>query len=148
MKRCSHCGKDVPDYAKRCKYCENPLPDMPADPNVHQAQSFDCPACGAPLTYTGGEPVIVCSYCNNSVIAPDELRRAFAPPKSISHHPRTLSEELEQFIGEGKREKAVTLLRDRAFLLKTEAEELVRRVETGDYGDLGRLIYDTQRGRQ
>ena len=58
------------------------------------------------------------------------------------------TEEVERLVGEEKREKAVTLLRDRAFLLKTEAEELVTRVETGDYGDLGRLIYDTQRGRQ
>ena len=41
MKQCPHCGKGVPDYAKRCKYCDNPLPDVPADPDVHLAQSFN-----------------------------------------------------------------------------------------------------------
>ena len=37
--------------------------------------TFNCPTCGAPLDYDGGpETTIHCSFCNSSVVVPEELR--------------------------------------------------------------------------
>jgi len=39
--------------------------------------SFKCPACGAPLDYSGGaETTVRCPYCSNVVGVPAELRPA------------------------------------------------------------------------
>ncbi len=40
------------------------------------AQSFQCPACGAPLMPKGTASVIRCPHCHMSVIVPEELRQA------------------------------------------------------------------------
>ena len=37
-------------------------------------QTFHCPACQAPLDYDGASIIVRCSYCNSSVIVPEELR--------------------------------------------------------------------------
>ena len=38
-------------------------------------RTFGCPSCGGPLEYKGGSDLMVrCSFCNNSIIVPDELR--------------------------------------------------------------------------
>ena len=38
-------------------------------------QTFGCPSCGGPLEYrSGGDLMVRCSFCNSSVIVPDELR--------------------------------------------------------------------------
>ncbi|MEP6637157.1 MAG: hypothetical protein ABJB97_10575, partial [Acidobacteriota bacterium] len=42
-------------------------------------QTFDCPKCGAPVTYEptglpGQEARVRCQYCNSTLIVPDELR--------------------------------------------------------------------------
>lgn len=39
-------------------------------------QSFQCPACGAPLMPKGTASIIRCSHCQMSVIVPEELRQA------------------------------------------------------------------------
>ena len=39
-------------------------------------QSFQCPACGAPLLPRVNAPVISCPHCHTSVIVPEELRQA------------------------------------------------------------------------
>ena len=39
------------------------------------AQSFQCPACGAPLIPRGNVSVISCPHCLTSVIVPEELRQ-------------------------------------------------------------------------
>jgi len=39
------------------------------------AQSFQCPACGAPLIPRGNVSVISCPHCHTSVIVPEELRQ-------------------------------------------------------------------------
>jgi hypothetical protein len=45
-----------------------------------QIQVFQCPACGANLSYDGGpETSLVCEFCGTSVIVPEEMR-----PKSTS----------------------------------------------------------------
>jgi len=44
-------------------------------------QNFNCPNCGAPLDYKGGDDkTIRCPFCNNSVIVPEELRAPSATP--------------------------------------------------------------------
>lgn len=44
------------------------------------AQSFQCPACGAPLIPRGNASVISCPHCLTSVIVPEELRQHSAAP--------------------------------------------------------------------
>src|SRR5689334_24608094 len=39
-------------------------------------QSFACPSCGGALNYSGTNPTMVCTYCGNTVVVPDELRQA------------------------------------------------------------------------
>ena len=45
------------------------------------APSFNCPACGAPITLSGEyQESVPCSYCNNVVAVPELLRPAAPPP--------------------------------------------------------------------
>src|SRR5215210_4128188 len=55
--------------------------------------SFDCPSCGGPLEYNGGNDVTVrCHFCGNSVFVPQHLRapasEAFKQPATQSANPR------------------------------------------------------------
>src|SRR5512143_3709436 len=46
-----------------------------------QIQVFDCPSCGASLSYDGGpETTITCQFCGTTVVIPEELRAKAAPP--------------------------------------------------------------------
>ncbi len=40
------------------------------------SMTFQCPDCGAQLEYQGGSSSQVCSYCGNSVVAPEEIQQA------------------------------------------------------------------------
>ncbi len=40
--------------------------------------TFNCPNCGAQLEYQGGNSAIVCPYCGNSVVVPENLQQAQA----------------------------------------------------------------------
>ena len=45
-----------------------------------QLQVFQCPACGANLTYNGSsETTFICEYCHASIRVPEELRPQAAP---------------------------------------------------------------------
>ena len=45
-------------------------------------RTFGCPSCGGPLEYKGGTDVTVrCSFCNNNIIVPDELRARESVPE-------------------------------------------------------------------
>src|SRR6266511_1028254 len=50
-------------------------------------QTFDCPKCGAPVSYVkdvvGANLTARCSYCNSSLSVPDEMRGR--PAQIISH---------------------------------------------------------------
>ena len=50
-------------------------------------KTFDCPKCGAPVTYEkdviGANLTARCSYCNSSLSVPDEMRGR--PAQIISH---------------------------------------------------------------
>jgi hypothetical protein len=40
--------------------------------------TFNCPTCGAQLEYQGGSSSLVCEYCGNSVVVPEDLQQAQA----------------------------------------------------------------------
>ena len=40
--------------------------------------TFNCPNCGAQLEYRGGNILLVCQYCGNSVVVPTDLQQAHA----------------------------------------------------------------------
>jgi DNA-directed RNA polymerase subunit RPC12/RpoP len=40
--------------------------------------TFNCPNCGAKQEYLGGNTSLVCQYCGNSVLVPDEIQQAQA----------------------------------------------------------------------
>src|ERR1044072_5856590 len=51
-------------------------------------ETFDCPACGGPLEYKGGnDKTVRCPFCLNSVIVPKELRTHTANLLHINIHP-------------------------------------------------------------
>jgi hypothetical protein len=45
-----------------------------------EAELFECPACGSPLTIDGEKPEVTCSYCGRTVIVPENLRVHHEPP--------------------------------------------------------------------
>ncbi len=50
--------------------------------------TFKCPSCGGPLEYDGGEkPTVVCPFCSNVVIVPEELRPAKAGTAQLPNPP-------------------------------------------------------------
>jgi len=58
-------------------------------------RTFGCPSCGGPLEYKGGGEMIVrCSFCNNSIVVPDELR---APEPLIHRWPAARSSGAHKF---------------------------------------------------
>jgi DNA-directed RNA polymerase subunit RPC12/RpoP len=73
------------------------------------ADAFDCPKCGAPLTFDpntmGDQETISCTYCNETVVIPENLRvhktprfvfTQPAPPvaQSPTYYPAVLMGEL------------------------------------------------------
>jgi hypothetical protein len=48
--------------------------------------AFDCPECGAPLSFEphAGDKTVVCSYCHETVIIPEELRTPL--PRVAAHY--------------------------------------------------------------
>jgi len=54
-----------------------------------QLQVFQCPACGANLSYAGGSQVtMICEYCHASILVPQELRPPVAPnPQPVNAEP-------------------------------------------------------------
>src|SRR5215211_171729 len=50
-------------------------------------RTFGCPSCGGPLEYKGGSGVTIrCSFCNNHIIVPDELRAPESVPQRLLHN--------------------------------------------------------------
>jgi hypothetical protein len=51
-------------------------------------QVFECPSCGASLSYEhGSEPTITCQFCGSNVIVPEELREHHDEQPSITEMP-------------------------------------------------------------
>lgn len=109
-------------------------------------QDFNCPNCGAPLDYTGGDDVTLrCPFCNTSVIVPQELRRR--PTESaLTFNPDQFNQlagmeplagqadklkELGRLIRENKKIEAIKLYREIFRVGLKEAKEAVDAMSEG-----------------
>ena len=91
-----------------------------------QIQVFQCPACGANLSYDGGpETSFPCQFCGTAVIVPEELRARAAPSAS---QPRPISGPSEPVVFiNTEMEQAASLQSERA----QEMAEVVRLARAG-----------------
>jgi len=109
-------------------------------------QAFQCPSCGASLSYEGGpDPTVTCEYCGSDVIVPEELRPppqadapAFASPFTLapSLDLGQLStdklRELEELVSSGRKIQAIKLYRELFDVGLKEAKEAVEKLEAGE----------------
>jgi LSD1 subclass zinc finger protein len=106
--------------------------------------TFNCPNCGAPLDYHGGDPIIRCPYCNTSVVVPDNLRAA--PSFSSQPHNFTLSgmgdmgaliqkarriKDVKDLAQSGKLDQAISLYREITDSSHAEADAAVQALAQG-----------------
>jgi LSD1 subclass zinc finger protein len=133
-------------------------------------QELNCPNCGAPLDYTGGDDVTIrCPFCNTSVIVPQELRRppsASAPTfdadqfnQLAGREPLTRQAEKFREIGrlvrENKKIEAIKLYREIFRVGLKEAKDAVDAMSEGQpvplnqsftpFGDIGQLAGQAQK---
>jgi len=100
---------------------------------------FQCPSCGASLSYEGGsKPNVTCQFCGSDVIVPEELRAQAAPP-SVPFAPAfdlsALSPdklaELERRVHSGQKIQAIKLYRELFGVGLKEAKDAVEKLEAG-----------------
>jgi len=107
------------------------------------AQTFSCPACGAPLDYPAEHtPAVRCPYCDSTVVIPrpaerDDLRVEHSQPESpISAN--LMGDQLEtitsiaQRLQAGKKIEAIKLYRDAFGVGLKEAKEAVEAMARGE----------------
>ncbi len=105
--------------------------------------TFNCPACGAPLDYKGSDPIIRCPYCNSSVIVPENLRGRpkFSTERSdftfgkldmngLIKQARRIN-EVKELAKAGKIQQAVFLYREISGSDEAAAQEAVARLAAG-----------------
>lgn len=132
-------------------------------------QDFNCPNCGAPLDYTGGNDVTLrCPFCNTSVIVPPELRTkpaASAPTFDPDQFNQLAGmeqltgqadklRELGQLVRENKKIEAIKLYREIFGVGLKEAKDAVDAMAAGQavqlnqsftpFGDIGQLAGQAQ----
>ena len=102
-------------------------------------QTFDCPACGAPLDYQAGSAATIhCPYCNNSVIVPDSLHAMgtadfsllFPGARQPAMHLQELA-EIARLMRAGNKIEAIKLYRDTFQVGLKEAKDAVDALEQG-----------------
>ena len=145
MKKCPHCEKEVPDYARKCKYCDHAIPVF--EPAGGTAPSLmTCPSCGGGLEYDTSSSRAHCPHCGNQVVMTGR-EIPVKEEKPVEERNLPLSETIEQLVNEGQRERAVTLLRQNLSIQTVDAERVVEIMESGEYGDATRLFQDAMQGR-
>ncbi len=96
---------------------------------------FQCPSCGASLSYEGGpEPTITCQYCGSNVIVPEELRPQAAPPLGAfapGLDPAKVA-ELKRLAQSGQKIEAIKLYRQMFDVGLKEAKDAVEKLEAGE----------------
>ena len=105
-----------------------------------QIQVFQCPSCGASLSYEGGpEPTITCQFCGSNVIVPEELRLRAAPPSApfapapdLSGLPLDKLAELKRLARSGQKIEAIKLYRELFDVGLKEAKDAVEKLEAGE----------------
>jgi LSD1 subclass zinc finger protein len=103
------------------------------------SQTFDCPACGAPLDYQAGSAATIrCPYCNNSVIVPEslhamgtaDLSQLFSGAQQPAMHLPELA-EIARLIRAGNKIEAIKLYRDTFQVGLKAAKDAVDALEQG-----------------
>ncbi len=102
-------------------------------------QVFQCPSCGASLSYEGGpDPNVTCQYCGSDVIVPEELRAQatppsapFAPVPGLSGLSLDKLAELKRLAHSGQKIQAIKLYREMFDVGLKEAKDAVEKLEAG-----------------
>jgi ribosomal protein L7/L12 len=105
-----------------------------------QIQVFQCPSCGASLSYEGGpESTVTCQFCGSDVIVPEELRAqaaplpaAFAPALDSSGLSLDKLAELKRLAHGGQKIEAIKLYRQMFDVGLKEAKDAVEKLEAGE----------------
>lgn len=110
-----------------------------------QIQVFQCPACGANLSYDGGPEIsFACQFCGTSIIVPEELRaRAGQPPPSQAGTPASGAAmpgglplaklaEIKALAQNGRLIEAIKLYREVTGLGLAEAKAAVEQLAAGE----------------
>jgi hypothetical protein len=114
-----------------------------------QIQVFQCPACGANLSYDGGpEITFPCQFCGTTIIVPEKLRSQAAPEPAaapfvpvapsaalsdmLAGLPLDKLTELKRLVQSGQKIEAIVLYRQ-IFpgVGLTEAKDAVEKLEAG-----------------
>ena len=101
--------------------------------------SFQCPSCGASLSYEGGsKPNVTCQFCGSDVIVPEELRTQATPPSAPFAPALDLSglsldklAELKRLARSGQKIEAIKLYREMFDVGLKEAKDAVEKLEAG-----------------
>jgi len=109
------------------------------------AETLKCPNCGAPLDYSGSDPIISCPYCSTSVAVPSNLRAQ--PTFSSQPHKFTLNGSLDMsdIVQKARRLKQVKDLAISGQSMK--AAELYREITGSSQADADAAVQDLQQGR-
>lgn len=105
-------------------------------------QPFQCPSCGGPLQYDGGDITIRCHYCNTSVIVPEELR----PSRNAQHPFANFQDqfgqlaEIGKLIRAGNKIAAIKLYREMFHTGLKEAKDAVEDLAAGRPVDVSRTM--------
>lgn len=110
-------------------------------------KTFNCPSCGAPLDYDGGDdPTLRCPFCNSSVIVPPELRTGSTgtPPTPTYPQSNTLGQlspassnlagkmqEIQRLIQVGNKIEAIKVYRQATSAGLKEAKDVIDRLAEG-----------------
>ena len=145
MKKCPHCNKEIPDYAKKCKYCDKEIPAYePAGGGTTTA--LLCPTCGGSMSYDGTSARAVCAHCGNQVVVPSREKPG-EDTVPLEEQNLPLSETVERLVREGSHDRAVALLRRNLSIQQDDAERVVAIIESGEYGDAKQLFQEAMQGR-
>jgi ribosomal protein L7/L12/sugar lactone lactonase YvrE len=125
---------------------------MQEEENWIMPQSFNCPNCSAPLDVAGNTATTVrCTYCNTSVIVPEDLRgkgadssvTSFLQP-TITPTPQVDLDAKLAFIKEmslaGNKMVAVKTMRDTFTIGLKQAVDLVEAIQRGEQVDLHQFL--------
>ena len=102
-------------------------------------QTLQCPNCGAPIDYTpDSEPTVRCSYCDSTVVIPEELRPkshetayAFGVSTGLSLEQVNALKKITDQIQAGRKIEAIKVYRQAFGVGLKEAKDAVEAIEAG-----------------
>jgi ribosomal protein L7/L12 len=104
-------------------------------------QTFQCPSCGASISYDGGpETTISCQFCGTNVVVPAEMRAQatsgqpqatpIAPVAAVSPADK-MAEQLKNLAQNGHKIEAIKLYRGIYHVRRKDAKAAVEAIENG-----------------